>query len=112
MKPRTFLLPLLSIAMTTAGAMLSVADGQADPLGGQVLVPHTSIEQRRPHRPVRAHQYENLRPHRRHGQCPSSIGRRRPGDRTRPLVFLRNTSLARLRLRPDIAPSDRLQPDR
>ena len=44
MKPRTFLSPLLSIAITTAGTMLSVAEGRADPVGGQVLIPDTSIE--------------------------------------------------------------------
>ena len=44
MKPRTFLSPLLCIAMTTAGATLSVADGRPDPVGGQVLTPDTSIE--------------------------------------------------------------------
>jgi hypothetical protein len=44
MESRTFLLPLLWIAMTTAGAMLPVANGQADPVGGRVLVPDTSIE--------------------------------------------------------------------
>jgi hypothetical protein len=36
MESRTFLLPLLWIAMTTAGAMLPVANGQADPVGGRV----------------------------------------------------------------------------
>src|SRR5215469_2870797 len=44
MKPRIFLSPLLWIAATTAGAMLSVADGRADPVGGQVFIPDTSIE--------------------------------------------------------------------
>src|SRR5215471_11363285 len=44
MKPRTFLSPLLWIAMTTAGATLSVAGGRPDPVGGQVLIPDTSIE--------------------------------------------------------------------
>jgi kumamolisin len=44
MKPRTFLSPLLSIAITTAGTMLPVAEGRADPVGGQVLIPDTSIE--------------------------------------------------------------------
>src|SRR5262245_21216642 len=44
MKPRTFLFPLLSIAMPTAGSMLPVADGRAEPPGGQVWIPHTSIE--------------------------------------------------------------------
>src|SRR5215471_1269804 len=44
MKPRTFFSPLLWIAMTTAGATLSVADQQADPVGGQVFIPDTSIE--------------------------------------------------------------------
>ena len=44
MKPRTFLSPLLCIAMTTAGATLSVADGGPDPVGAQVLTPNTSIE--------------------------------------------------------------------
>jgi kumamolisin len=44
MKPRTFLLPLLSIAMTTAGTMLPIADGRADPVGGQVSIPDTSME--------------------------------------------------------------------
>jgi kumamolisin len=44
MKPRILLSPLLWIAMTTAGATLSVADGRADPVGGQVLIPDTSIE--------------------------------------------------------------------
>ena len=44
MKSRTFLLPLLSIAMTAAGTMLPVADGRADPVGGQVWIPDTSIE--------------------------------------------------------------------
>src|SRR5215468_3607234 len=44
MKPRTLLSLLLSIAMTTAGIMLPVTDGQADWGGGQVLVPDTSIE--------------------------------------------------------------------
>jgi len=44
MKPRTFLSLLLWIAMTTGGATLSVADGRPDPVGGQVLIPDTSIE--------------------------------------------------------------------
>ena len=44
MKARTFLSPLLWIAMTTAGATLSVAGGRPDPVGGQVLIPDTSIE--------------------------------------------------------------------
>src|SRR5215469_4936735 len=44
MKPRTFLSPLLSIAMTTAGIILPVTEGWADWVGGQVLVPDTSIE--------------------------------------------------------------------
>src|SRR5215469_10340874 len=44
MKPSIFLSPLLSIAMTTACAMLAVAGGPADPVGGQVLIPDTSIE--------------------------------------------------------------------
>jgi hypothetical protein len=44
MKQRIFLLPLLWIAVTTAGATLSVADGRPDPVGGQVLIPDTSIE--------------------------------------------------------------------
>src|SRR5215469_13364538 len=44
MKPRTFLSPLLSIAVTTAGIMLPVTEGWADWVGGQVLVPETSIE--------------------------------------------------------------------
>src|SRR5215472_10856696 len=44
MEPRTFLSPLLWIAMTTAGATLSVAGGRPDPVGGQVLIPDTSIE--------------------------------------------------------------------
>jgi hypothetical protein len=45
MMPRTFLFPLLSIAMTTAGIMLPITNGRADWVGGQVLVPDTSIEQ-------------------------------------------------------------------
>src|SRR5215472_17155442 len=44
MKPRTFLSPLLWIAMTTAGATLSVAGERPDPVGGQVFIPDTSIE--------------------------------------------------------------------
>jgi kumamolisin len=44
MKSRTFLLPLLSIATIIASTMLSVADGRADPVGGQVWIPETSIE--------------------------------------------------------------------
>ena len=44
MKLRTFLSPLLSIAVTTAGTMLAVTEGRADPVGGQVLIPDTSIE--------------------------------------------------------------------
>src|SRR6516165_6859039 len=44
MKPRILISPLLSIAMTTAGALVPIADGQADPVGGQVLIPDTSIE--------------------------------------------------------------------
>src|SRR5262245_33379447 len=44
MKPRTFLFQLLSIAMTAAGSMLPVADGRAEPPGGQVWTPHASIE--------------------------------------------------------------------
>ena len=44
MKPRSFLSLLLWIAMTTGGATLSVADGRPDPVGGQVLIPDTSIE--------------------------------------------------------------------
>jgi hypothetical protein len=44
-----FLSPLLWIAMTRAGAMLSVADGRADPVGGQVFIPDTSIEHADPH---------------------------------------------------------------
>jgi kumamolisin len=44
MKPRILLSPLLCIAMTTAGATLSGADGRPDPVGGQVLIPDTSIE--------------------------------------------------------------------
>ena len=44
MKPRTLLSQLLSIAMTIAGIMLPVTDGRGDWVGGQVLVPDTSIE--------------------------------------------------------------------
>jgi hypothetical protein len=44
MKPRIFLSPLFWIAMTTAGATLSVADERPDPVGGQVLIPDASIE--------------------------------------------------------------------
>src|ERR1700756_2602843 len=44
MKARTFLSPLLSVAVTTAGIMLSVTDGRAEPPGGQVWTPHASIE--------------------------------------------------------------------
>lgn len=44
MKSHIFLLPPLSIALTTACAMLAVAGGPADPVGGQVLIPDTSIE--------------------------------------------------------------------
>jgi hypothetical protein len=44
MKPRIFLLSLLWIAMTMADPTLSVAGGRPDPVGGQVLIPDTSIE--------------------------------------------------------------------
>jgi len=42
MKPSIFRSPLLWIAMTTT--MLLVGDGRADPVGGQVFIPDTSIE--------------------------------------------------------------------
>lgn len=44
MKRRSFLLPLFWIVLTTAGTMLPVVGGRAERVGGQVLIPDTSIE--------------------------------------------------------------------
>ena len=44
MKLSTVLSPLLWIAVTTSGGTLSFADERPDLVGGQVLIPDTSIE--------------------------------------------------------------------
>src|SRR5437879_6435938 len=45
MKLRGLFLPLLSMAIATGSIIVTISNGQAEPLGGQVSVPDSSVEQ-------------------------------------------------------------------